>query len=493
MRTIKPSTVCAGAPGVILCADPLRVQVSMPSRKQDGARESISDLNIRIFPHSIIENLLSATGELDSEPEDVNFATVEDLIQQTTEMGEDVLVHMQSRANHAATELSIARQKFMIVESLVEDVRRMAQLVHGASLVDSDQPWDPSDAQRRRTTDSDSSERTAVSSAGASSTTLLQISERNASDAYILLSVQNSQNSRSPFSRGIDTIQPVASTSTSYPSSLHDTTQLLRPTKSLVDLRHHSLQAPEDKGFLKLPWVKDITRKRSKSDIQVHVDASERASFLWVGDSREPSASGVSKVKAWFRRKLMPDLPAISVGEKNVETSTPEDLRGRPSDISRISTSSLRPDISYSSAATSRALSVCNADLRCIQECLSVAERYVNHANRSIAQARRLLARSIEVCALLALDSHVINHSYYSTARHNSFTQGTLTTLLIPLRRTTANLTPSNSCLLPSPLRFGIVSLSSPSHRAFRRRSRRRARFLQLPSTEMKTYALYED
>lgn len=360
---------------------------------------------MKIFPHSILENLLTTSHQLSAEPEDIDHAAVDDLLQQTTEMGEDLLVHMQARLNHAAEDLDAARQQFALTGSLVEDAKRVAATAYGGRMATLQRTWDTPGEERRRTTDSEGSEKTVVSCASASNTNLLQIKEKNASDAYILLSVQGSSTSMPQYSYNTDALES-PSIAPAYPSSLHEATHLLRPTKSLVDLREKPDETPEDKGFLKLPWVKDITRRRSKSDIQAHVDASERASFLWIGDSQEPASSGVSRVKAWFRKKLMPDLPPqLIVTKSNDLSSTANSSRGisSVSQASRPSTSSsIRSHSGHRDSATvCRVVSIANGDLRRIQEYMEVAERYINHASRSITQARQLLSRSIEVCLII--------------------------------------------------------------------------------------------
>lgn len=388
------STIKASAPAPKLSTSVFPVY---PSRKAPvNPRDSIAELNIRIFPHGILENLETISHFLDADPGNVNVNAVEELLKQTTEMGEDLLVHMQGRLNEAAREFTVVREELGRTRGLICEVPQASKVLASQRHVTPMCCPGDSDSNRRRTTEAHVSERIA-----ASRVNLPNHVGKHTSEAYVLVSVP-CMPAPSPSDTNAREPPPTAPLGKTLGTSPY-----LRPSKSLVDLRQGVPETPEESGLLKLvsPWVKDISRKRSKSDIQAHVDAAERSSVLWIGDSRDPLNAGVSKVKAWLRRKLMPEVSSPPLARK--EASLPPDSpQGRPNDEASLQDSPASPTVQQCSSrqidvSAARVSRVANADIQRIAEYVELAERYISHANRNISNARRLLTSSIEVSCLI--------------------------------------------------------------------------------------------
>lgn len=357
-------------------------------------RDTLSDLNIQLYPHCILENMLTASRQLDVDAQDVAISAVEELLQKTEDMGEGLLVHMQTRLNDANEELQTARQKFSTTRSSLNELEQKVNATYGGCLAELEDDCDTSDILRRRTTDSASSGWTAVSESSAQSETSNKVVSEFASTLY----PHSFSDSGVALPGGICETPHTAAT---FPPSTPPATKVLRPTKSMVDLGRLSDVAQEDKGFLKLfsSWTKEGGRPRSKTDSQANVEAANSSSSIWLGEPHEPVVSGMSRVKAWFKKKLMPEVAVLPAVAGHADSSTPSTDRDTTQEDGRGSTSeSVQQRIAQSEAVSAiNVVRVANRDLSHILEDIETAERYVSHTSKSIAQARQLLSRSLEV------------------------------------------------------------------------------------------------
>jgi hypothetical protein len=394
-RTIKPSNASLDPASALLRVEALRHRHSSIRLRGRAPRSSIADLNTHMFPHCIMENLVSASHQLCGDPESVQVDAVEELLKQTEEMGEDILVHMQTRLDDMAKDLEVVGATFSKARSLVNDVGTTVETVFSERLDALERIWEDTDDVRRRTTDSSGSEDTTVSSLFVSpvtpkdSTDTFSIVSGMSSCAFDAVSVRDLSVSGPPFSAPI------------YPSISHAGAKALRSTKSMADLTKVTRTIADDRSFLKLvsPWVKDVSRRYSKTTAAIDAESSQRSSSIWLGDTPEPVKSGVSKMKAWFRRKLMPDAPVLP-SSKDTKSLLRTEIRP---ELSHSRSAPLprgmqrQPTEQSTAVSAARVVRIANSDLLRIQECIEHAERYAQHADRSIEQARRLLAASLEV------------------------------------------------------------------------------------------------
>ncbi|EKM58187.1 uncharacterized protein PHACADRAFT_252301 [Phanerochaete carnosa HHB-10118-sp] len=386
-RTIKPSTTSLDSSQSLFRTEVLRRRVFKVPVDVD-MHDSLSDLNIQLFPHCILENLLITSRQLCLQAEDPNVSEIEELLQKTEDMGEDLLVHMQARLNDVSEELQSARQKISATRLSVQELEQTANAENDGLPAALENGWGTPGSPRRRTTDSKSSGWTAVSSR--------ETSNKVASDSASALYPHDFSDSGIALPEAFCETSFTASTS---PPPTPPAANVLRPTKSMVDLGRTSDIAPEDRGFLKLfaSWTKEGTRPRSRTHSQTSAETVDRSSIL-LREPRESAASGMSRVKAWFKRRLMSEVAVPSTVAENVEDSSPssdlpthqEDNRDPPPQS--IQQRAARDDVS----SALNVLRATNRDLTSIQEDIETAEHYADHTGRSIAQARQLLARSLE-------------------------------------------------------------------------------------------------
>ncbi|GJE96574.1 ankyrin repeat domain-containing protein [Phanerochaete sordida] len=375
-RTIKPSTASSDSANSLLRTEVLRRRAQKSAADAGDMRDSLSELNHQLLPHCVLENLLTTSRQLSSHTEDVDIREVEELLQKTEGMGEDLLVHLQARLTEVSEELQVARRKFSATHLYVKDVEQTMNATNTARAASVEDSWFTLDDLRRRTTDSASSGWTAVSRAAPSGA-----SSKLASDSSSVLYTHGFSDSGVALP-GADT--PL--TAATFPGAAPAPT--LRSTKSMVDLRASA--GAEDRGLRRMfaSWTKDGARPRSKTDSAAASAPGNRASCVWLGEpARDPLAAGVSRVKAWLRRKLgQEDAPAPARAQ-GVDESTARGRGAGPAGESVV-----RPDI----AAALHVVRVAHRDLDSIQEDIETAERYVDHTVRSISQARQLLAKSLD-------------------------------------------------------------------------------------------------
>ena len=160
VRTIKPSTSSARSDSSLasLVAEKLRRQRT--ARSSDTSDESVdfSTLSLRI-----LENFRNITSRLAEDADFVEPADVVELLQDTSSTSDELLAHMHSRVHDASEELDSAREKFKHLDLLLEDVTRLIEVTYGERLEEIERNWDAPDSVRRRTTDSSDSDSTAVS------------------------------------------------------------------------------------------------------------------------------------------------------------------------------------------------------------------------------------------------------------------------------------------------------------------------------------------
>lgn len=376
VRTIKPSTASSGSTDSLFRTEVLR-RPTLPVVAAVDMRDSLSELNLQLFPHCILENLLKASRQLCIH-ENVDVREVEELLHKTEEMGEDLLVQMQTRLNDASTEVQIARRRFTVTRLAVQDIETMVNALESRRSDSLDDSWYNAETLRRRTTDSAGSGWTSVSRPAMPcamndvASDCSSVYPHGPSDSGIALP-------------GASCETPL--TAATFPPTSPPANWGLRTTRSMVDLRRTTDVVPEDKSFLKMfsSWTKDGVRPRSKTDSQAtSAEAAERTSAIWLGDPRDPVASGVSKVKAWLKKKLKHDAAAPTAEARHPGHSTAH--RGAESPPA--------PPVDIDSAL--RVMRAAHQELSVIQEDIENAERYVDHTNRSIAQAHQLLAKSLD-------------------------------------------------------------------------------------------------
>ncbi|KAI0346533.1 ankyrin [Trametopsis cervina] len=351
-RTIKPSIVSVQTVATHTSLDFQDRWGSATKSARDTYEPALTEFERATLPQNIVDNLRSLARQSSADQELPNTQSFEDLIEETRSMGADLLKHMADRVAEARGELSTLNTKFVGQQSFVSELTSENEGKACARLLAIERVWDAPD--RRRTTDSDDSDRTAVSTR--SQTTSVIESLQGSSD---------SGDSRSVIELDVD---PFAR----LPHQLMPPHSSLRPVKSMVNLGQHSptgLQPVTGRGspMPATPWKGAPSANKPSSPSQVEKD--------WA-------RSSASKVKAWFKKKFVepsPKMPLIQeLDEKNstLVVAHPEKKK---------------PVMAELSVAETRAVFVARADLARIRESLAISERNLTSATRYISQAGSML------------------------------------------------------------------------------------------------------
>ena len=278
----------------------------------------------------------------------------EDLIQETESMGQDLLMHMQTRVAEATEDLGGLRTRLAALDSFVNDLTTDDQAKQGARLLAIERAWDADDQSRRRTTDSDDSDRTAVSDSNVRHTQSLDKG----------LGLFNPNDSRDNI--GVDA-DPFAR---ACPEG-HAFTEL-RPVRSMVNLGQHPMPTTTTSQQTSPPKPDSPRQRKTSSPTRP-----------------DKARTGASKVKAWFKKKFTGDtglkMPLISeLDEAKAEnvTETVKNVQSNPADLS---------------APQAKVVFIACADIARIRQSLDTADRYIASATRYINQARRMLDLALQV------------------------------------------------------------------------------------------------
>ncbi|KAI0806289.1 ankyrin repeat-containing domain protein [Irpex lacteus] len=350
VRTVKPSTTSVQSAATLASLDFQDRLESQLTRSRIAYEPALTELERATLPQSIVDNLRSLLRQSSSDQCPVDMQSVQDLINETESMGEDLLMHMQTRVTEATEDLKELRNKLAALDSFVQDLTVDDQTKQGARLVAIERAWDVVDESRRRTTDSDDSDRTAVSDGNVRET---QVSGKpDPSDIQSIIGVDED-----PFAR----ISPEGSIYNG-----------LRPVKSMVNLARHSVSVAPTAEQMSPPKPRE-----RKTSSPTRPDKAAR--------------TGASKVKAWFKKKFIAEapskLPLISeFGEAKAEPV--------PETVKRVQ---LKP--TELSGSQAKVLCIACADIARIRESIDTAERFISSASRYINQARRMLDMVLQFAA----------------------------------------------------------------------------------------------
>lgn len=347
VRTVKPSTTSVQSAATLASLDFRDRLGSDFTRSRIAYEPALTELERATLPQSIVDNLRSLLRQSSSDQGPVDMQSFQDLINETESMGEDLLMHMRTRVTEATEDLGELRNKLAALDSFVQDLTVDDQTKQGARLVAIERAWDVVDESRRRTTDSDDSDRTAVSDGSVRET---QVSGKSdPSDIQSIIGVDED-----PFAR----ISPEGSIYNG-----------LRPVKSMVNLARHSVSVAPTAEQMSPPKPRE--RKTSSPT------------------RPDKARTGASKVKAWFKKKFIAEapskLPLISEFDEAKAEPVPETAK--------------RVQLKPTELSGSQAKVICIActDIARIRESIDTAERFISSASRYINQARRMLDMVLQV------------------------------------------------------------------------------------------------
>ncbi|KAL4243728.1 hypothetical protein ABKN59_011456 [Abortiporus biennis] len=408
VRTVKPSTASNRSSSSLAS---LVAETSRRRRIAHALDPPEPDVSIAVLPHRILDGFRFISAELSGAPADVlDVSNVEAQLRQVSDMSEDLVMHHQARIHEAVEELGAAQGKYKLLDTLIDEVMRIVETTFGERLVEIERAWDSVDCVRRRTTDSGDSGSTAVSEAS-EVFSLGSISSRS--------SVISSSKSPSPVST--DDTDSIFTPSIVIDAAFADIDGFVNIQTSLhtpSDYQENSSQGSEERGLLKL--VKELPKKKSKSILKARSMGDLRSSARSMSNAHEQdskassptSTNSASKLKAWFRRKMSPDsshLDTISDVEESGSPSSMLRVKDLPRSVSshsseehplRFRRPSASPDPSVALrrnalTAAKRIIAISSKDLCRIQECIFNADRYISHANRSVAQAQNIMTRCL--------------------------------------------------------------------------------------------------
>ncbi|KAI0671574.1 hypothetical protein C8Q78DRAFT_972854 [Trametes maxima] len=371
-RTVRPSTCSVSSTSSYASFLP----VTAPARPHPPPdvifrpETPLPEAEASLLPHRILDNL-AAVGHDWNASDAYEMDALRAVLDETVHLGELWVHSMHARIRDAAQDLRDARSRFRQVDLLLQDATHALEEVFGAQFTEA---RDSIERTRRRTTDSGDSEATAVSGRASS-----QIGRkwRSMSD------LRASSESSSSGGRELPEIHVVP--------YLH--------TKPIVE-EDEPPSSPEKSSFLNAllsPSTRDLARKGSKTDLSV---APSRTSSPFPG-KKDASASGTSRLKAWFRKKLRFEIPegVVEVKDVGYQTDAARSNISSPNSPSRENSASLELlSVSRSIVRTA------NRDLSCIEGCMDNADHYLSLASRMLLQAERRL-RMIVLNRKAALES----------------------------------------------------------------------------------------
>lgn len=280
-------------------------------------------------------------------------------------MRDRLLPHLRSRMRDTVAELRSARKLFQDVYGLYQETSHSLVDVLGSE--EWNDPQGSSGHYRRRTTDSNDSDVTAVSDA---SYVLVSRKCRSMTDLKL------SRRSESSTSSGIP-LSPV-------PSSPSTTTLLGQGGPRIDRTPVSSKESSPSQSTASS--IRQLTRKRSHT-----WNDSKSAAQSELG-KKGSAPSNASKLKAWLK-KLMPELASKS-------DSAP-DGRSRSHILGmrmrNVSTSSRADGVTFTVLSMCRrCMDASCQDLTRIEACLDVVEQYITCAKRAITHAEARLTKAIE-------------------------------------------------------------------------------------------------
>ena len=264
----------------------------------------------------ILDCLRQSSQALEEEdPECVDVDLVDSLLRTTSELGEELVLHFQSRVNEVTDDLQSARQKFELVEDLLEEATRLVEDSYGERFLEIEQAWDSPDSIRRRTTDSGDSGSTAVSSVASElGTKLGRVAQVEKVDVAI---------STYPESWPVQSPTIMVHIAPSNPPALRN---LAIVTSELADPDRLG-PLHEETGLLKIMSpLFGPSKKKSKASLRSK-SYDDLAGLLPHTESERKESSSKSRFRKWIKRKLMPETssppPALTVIHDVDEESCP--------------------------------------------------------------------------------------------------------------------------------------------------------------------------
>lgn len=289
-RTVKPSTTSTRSDSSLasLVAANLRRQY-MAERTGHSVDRSEGRPDIPNMAQRILDTLRQSSQALEEDLENVDIHLVDSLLRTTSEIGEELVIQFQSRVNEVTDDLQSARQKFELVEDLLEEATHWVEDSCGERFVEIERAWDSPDSIRRRTTDSGDSGTTAVSSV--------------VSELGSMLSVEKVDVAISAYPESSPAI--MVQIASSNPPALRN---LAIVTSELADPDRLG-PLHEESGLLKIMSpLFGPSKKKSKTSLKSK-SYDDLRSPSTVSLPQEKESSGKSRFKKWIKKKLMPDVP----------------------------------------------------------------------------------------------------------------------------------------------------------------------------------------
>ncbi|KAI0768084.1 hypothetical protein BD413DRAFT_494063 [Trametes elegans] len=360
-RTVRPSTSSASSTmsDVSFLAVPTLTRPPLPHCGAPPRADSpLPDVDPSMLPHRILDNL-ALVGRDYASPDARELDGLRALLDETVRLGELWVRAMQARIREGAQDLRDARGRFGCVDALLEHATHDLEGAFGARF-DADRR-DSTERARRRTTDSGDSDATAVSGRPSSS-----LSRKWRSMSDLRSSPPYSEFGARAADGGAE-VPPLP--------YLH--------TKTIAEEEEPPAE-PEKSSFLNAllsPSTRDLIRKSSKSDI---TPGPSRTSSPLPGKKDSSSSSGTARLKAWFRKKLRPQLPD---GAAEAKCHSPSQLAKC---ITPPSPSVGSPVVDLLSISRS-VIKTAGRDLSSIEGCMDNADHYLSLASHMLLQTERRL------------------------------------------------------------------------------------------------------
>ncbi|TFY59089.1 hypothetical protein EVJ58_g6006 [Rhodofomes roseus] len=374
MRTVRPSTSDS-----VKSMPPLTIRTTDPTFGQDlplPAHVPLPEADWIALSYTVLDCLQSMSTDAVG-ASSLDLTARAGMLQEVTVMRDTLLGSLRIRVRETIEELHDARRAFQQAFGLYRGVHKASERLIGDGVQDA-RPSQDSDHIRRRTTDSNDSELTAVSEA---SYVLINRKARSMSD------LRASQQAHAlkipiPMIPRLPPTSPRRSTTVKY----HPATPSRTGTASATGRSGRSGSCTVPTGTPKEP-----PRKRSTT-----VGESNLARIP-TSPSKVSLTSSTAKVKAWLINKIRPGTPrpdAIPEDGSLSRSSRVDHDDGSSSDGDDSDTES---DRIRRVLACQKGLTAARRDLHRIEGRLEAAEQFLVNANRSISKAEQRINKAISV------------------------------------------------------------------------------------------------
>lgn len=381
VRTIKPST--ASVQSTSSLASLILRSRSKSCRPGLNLRPALTELEVETLPRHVLDYLRTLSNMLSADPEVINVPAAEDILHKTARMGEDLLAHLQRSVDDATDELDALKLRMTTIRSAFPDLTYDSLAKERDRLLALERAWDEPEQCRRRTTDSDDSDRTAVSDRSSPMELFgpVNTDDVGVTAGFVPVAFDN------PRKAIYGNPEPASAFVTGTPIGKN-----LRPVKSMVNIGQHGKHVSHGDEYNLSQVVSPRKEQYAWRGKEADTSLAIKRNSVVMSIEKESNRHSASRVRAWFKKKLTPESSRRTAVNREPEATSQASFGFR-----------LSSDPKAARDATvvrhTKLLLIAQADLSRIEHCLRTAECSLASTQRYILQARKVFTAMLEVSA----------------------------------------------------------------------------------------------